>query len=186
MTKRQKKEVMHYLSSIFMVVLFLIVATNYFYYPKKVEMQRAMTYAKNQASISITDLSDGIHLAEAYPVPDEEGISGEPYRFQVNNYSDHAVKYQIVFENNVEKVKSLGAEALENHYLRYDLQEETGDETQALDNLSEDGVLATLTIASLEEQTFSLHLWLDYNADDGVQNKSFIGAIKIVKVEEGI
>lgn len=185
MSKKQKKEARHYLNSMIMVIIFLLIATNYFYYPKKIEMERAMAYAQNQATISITDLSDGIRLSEAYPIPDEEGLAGDPYRFQVNNYGAQPIQYQIVFENNVEKVRSLGAEVLANHYLRYFLKEETGSQLQVLDNLPENGVLATVTIASLEEQTFSLHLWLDYNADDGVQNKSFLGTIKIIKVEEG-
>lgn len=180
--KNKNKEIRKLIYSILGISLFLIVMTTFVYLPKQETLLSSLAFLQNQNRFYMEDISSGILLKDATPVSDEVGLSYEPYRFKVINNSTSDITYRIIFENNQEKIEAQGKEVLPNKYLRYSLK--VGNNTVIEPTtLSEDGILYTTTIPSNSEIVFEFRMWLDYNADNGAMNKTFIGKIELEEIK---
>jgi hypothetical protein len=183
MVNNKNKEVRKLILSIVCVSIFLIVMTTFVYLPKQENMLSSIAFLQNQKRFYMEDISTGILLQDATPVSDQTGLQYEPYQFKVVNNSNSDITYNIVFNNNQEKIESQGKEVLPNKYLRYSLSSENNSLIEPT-TLAEDGIIYTATISAKSEVVFEFRMWLDYDADNGAMNKVFIGKIEIEEIEK--
>ena len=177
-----KKEFIRHIVSIICVSTFLILMTMFVYLPKQENLLSSFAFLQAQKSFYVEELSSGILLNDATPTLDEKGLQNDPYTFKVINNTNKDIVYQIKFNNNEEKIKAKGKEVLPNRYLRYNLQLENTDIVKTA-TLPEDGILYEASIPANSEIIFNFRMWLDYNADNGAMNKTFIGKIEIEKIK---
>lgn len=178
----KKKEIRKRIFSIITVSTFLIMMTTFVYLPKQENLLSSFAFLQNIKRFYMEDISSGILLKDATPVKDKVGLEYDPYQFKVVNGSNSDITYQIVFKNNLEKVKAEGKEVLPNKYLRYSLSTQNKELVPA-STLSDDGILYTTTIKAHSENIYNFRMWLDWNSDDGAMNKVFIGKIEIVEID---
>lgn len=178
----RNKEVRQSILSIILVSTFLIVMTCFVYLPKQEALLSSLAFLQNQKRFYIEELSSGILLKEAVPVSDTKGLSYEPYEFKVVNNSNQDIEYNIVFDNNEEKITNLGKEVLPNKFLRYSIQEK-GTDTNIAYTLNEDGIILTTVVPKNSETTYEFRMWLDLYADNGAVNKVFIGKIELEEIK---
>ena len=178
----RNKEVRKSILSIILVSTFLIVMTCFVYLPKQESLLSSLAFLQNQKRFYIEELSSGILLKEAIPVSDAKGLTYDPYEFKVVNNSNQDITYNIIFNNNREKITSLGKEVLPNKYLRYSIKEKNTD-INNIQTLTEDGIILTTIIPKNSEITYEFRMWLDYNADNGAMDKVFIGAIELEEIK---
>lgn len=164
--------------SIILVSLFLIFMTCFVYLPKQENLLSSLAFIQNQKSFYLKDLSQGILLNDAIPVPDEVGMQYQPYRFKVVNSSNSEINYRIIFRNNDSKMNIKQEDLLSNQYLRISLNNNEGLLVNPV-SLSENGVIYTTTIRAHEEEVFELRMWLDWNSDNNAMDKIFVGKIEV-------
>lgn len=185
MKKDIRKEIISHLMSIAFIIVFLIVGTVYVYYPTKSNLLSSVTFLQKQENFYIQDVSSGIKLAEAFPISDSEGLQSTPYQFKIVNNTNHEIKFQLLFRNQLDKVNERGLEALDAKYLRYSLQQ--FDKETIVNELDESEIIYTGTIASNSELTYNFSLWLgEDNFDEDAMGKTFIGQMEIKEIKGSI
>ncbi|MDD6223596.1 MAG: hypothetical protein PUB18_01170 [bacterium] len=177
--KGGRAKITGHLISILFIVFILVIGTVYVYIPNKEELLSSFSFLKRGNDLSIQDLSSGIHLAEAFPITDEEGLTTDAYQFKVINRSNHNLSYQIFFRNQKDKIKAHGLEVLSARYLRYAISEE-GKES-IVQNLLEDELVYEGVILANSERVFDFRIWLDEDCGDDAMGKSYIGKMEIVE-----
>lgn len=178
----KKNQRQHLILSIITTTLFLVFSTCFIYFPKQDNLFASLAFLQEEQKFYMEELSDGILLNDAYPVTDAQGMGYEPYRFRIVNNSNYDISYQIKFNNNEKKIKSLGKEVLPNKYLRYIIKEENEEYTLA-NTLGDDSIIYSSIIPANSKKVFEFKMWLDYNSDSNAMNKTFIGKIEITEVK---
>ena len=105
--------------------------------------------------IVFNSIDDSIHLDKAIPTLDKFGVMGEPFSFTIKNTSRENTKYTLKLVDDASTIK--------NSYIRYELTK--NNKVLGVYTLADDGVLEVSTIKSLEEISYSIKIWLDYNSD---------------------
>lgn len=167
--------------SIILVLFFLVFMTCFVYLPKQESLLSSLAFLQNQKVFYLKDLSHGILLNDAIPIPDEIGMQYEPYRFKVVNNSSSEINYRIIFRNNDLKMNIKKEDMLSNQYLRISLNSDKGILVNPT-SLSENGIIYTTTIQAHKEEIFELRMWLDWNSDNDAMDKIFVGKVEIDKL----
>lgn len=174
------KEIKSHIMSIAFIIAFLLIGTIYIYYPNKENLLSSLIFLQNREKLYIEELSEGIKLAEAYPISDEEGLTNDSYQFKIRNESNEDIHYQIIFKNQLEKIIENNLSPLASKYLRYSVQEENGN--LKIETLSEDEIIYDAIISANSEITFDFRVWLGENFDDDAMGKTFIGRMEVVEI----
>lgn len=174
------KEIRSRILSITFMLIFLVVGTIYVYYPNKQNLLSSFTFLKNREAFYIQELSDGIKLAEAYPITDSEGVSTESYQFKIVNGTNKDIHYQLVFKNQLDKIKERNLSPLASKYLRYAICEENTD--LKIETLPDDEIVYEAVIPADSEITFEFRIWLGENLDEEAFGKTFIGQMEVMEI----
>lgn len=180
MDKIINKNIISCIGSIIFVIIFLVVSTIFIYYPNKQALLSSYTFLKNQEKFYLEELSDGIKLADAFPISDEEGISTDSYRFKIVNNSDEDIHYQLLFKNQIDKIKERNLVPLSAKYLRYSIQKTSSD--IKIDSLPESEIIYDATIPANSEAVFYFRIWLGENFDEEAMGKTFVGQMEVVEI----
>lgn len=175
---KRKKQIRSYIISITFVFMFLVLATLYVYYPSKLNLLSSVSFLQKNEPVSIEEISEGINLAHAYPVSDQEGINTNGFIFKIKNNSNTAKSFTISFKNQFDKIKDRGLKPLEAKYLRYNI-EDTTKEIFKTAQLEENFIIYEGTIPANTEYTFEFKVWLGENFDENALNKTFIGQMEV-------
>ena len=178
--KRINKEIISRITSIIFMLIFLIVSTLYVYYPNKQNLTSAFTFLQNREAFYLEELSDGIKLAEAYPITDSEGITSDSYSFKIVNDTDKDIHYQLVFRNQLEKIEAKNLLPLDSKYLRYSIQ--NNESNLKIETLTDTEVIYDAVIKADSELTFDFRIWLGENFDSDAMGKTFIGRMEVIEV----
>ena len=178
-----KKEIISRLISIATTLTFLIVVT-WFWFGPRIEMTEAkanMSSSLSQVSnLEFIDLSKGIRLENAYPVPDSIGQAMEPYRFQVINHDQKESTFTIAFVNDLLEIEKDNCKILANNYLRYTIQKNEQEQTPVR-NLALDGSMYQDTLKPGESATYELRFWIDQNAGNEIMNTHFHAKVSLLQ-----
>lgn len=186
MEKEIKKEIISRIVSILSTSIFLIVTT-WFWFGPRLELTEAKSAMTNQAisNLTFTDLSEGMKLENAYPVPDSIGEKIEPYKFQITNHDSIEVTFDITFVNDLLEVQKDNCKVLGNNYLRYTIKRNDDNYTTPR-NLALDGTMYVDTLSPGETATYELKFWIDQNAGNEIMDTHFHAKVSIVQVLEDI
>lgn len=183
MDQNVKKEIISRLISIATTLTFLIVVTWFWFGPrvKMTEAKANMAASIVQVSnLEFVDLSEGIHLENAYPISDTIGKSMEPYRFQVTNHDQKDATFTIAFVNDLLEIEKDNCKILANNYLRYTIKKNEQEETPVR-NLALDGSMYQDTLKSGETATYELRFWIDQNAGNEIMDTHFHAKVSLIQ-----
>ncbi len=128
-------------------------------------------------------MEGGINLEKAIPVQDEEGLTQVGYTFTLENTGKIDSSYEIYLDDlPLEETQT----RMRNDFLKYQLVKD-GEEI-SLDLLSTTGenpnrLLDKGEIGPNEKYTYTLKLWIDYDATNEVMNTIFKGQIRIEAIQ---
>lgn len=105
--------------------------------------------------IVFSSIDSSFHLDKVIPTLDKFGILGESFDFSIKSTSREAKNYilKLVDDNST----------IPNKDIRYELTRNS--KVLGVFTLSDDSVIDTFQIKSLEEIKYSIKIWLDYNSD---------------------
>ena len=138
-------------------------------------------------SISYSNDSANISLADAWPMTDEEGLASTPYTFTITNDCDIAVNYQVSLESLL-KDNYTEDSYIDGDYIKVSLDGDyildtynvfpsiTSDDNQIKDTKK----IATGKLYAYGSKTYDLRLWLDEETPDTQMGKKFHSRIKVV------
>lgn len=142
--------------------------------------------------------SEGITLQKAIPIPYREGIKTTEYTFTLKNTGIYTTGYKISFENkdefvneNNETITINDDNRIADQFVRFLLiknDEEKEEENSKLISETTDRVIDSGILAATEENTYTLQVWLDYDAGDNgttdeVMNRYFNAVLKIDAIQ---
>ena len=174
------KEIRSRIASIVFILIFLIVSTLYAYYPTKANLTSAFAFLENRESFYMKELSDGIKIAEAFPISDELGLASDSYQFKIINDTDKDIHYQLVFKNQLDKITARNLLPLDSKYLRYSIQNNKSD--LKIETLTDSEIVYDAVIEADSELTFDFRIWLGENFDNDAMGKTYIGQMEVVEV----
>ena len=180
---KKKKEIRSRITSIIFMLVLLVVSTLYVYYPNKQNLVSSLTFLHQNESLYIEELSEGIKLAEAYPITDQEGIESIPYQFKLVNTTNKAITYQLSFKNQIDTIKSNNATPLDHKYLRYSI---TDNDNSIINTLPDNEIIYQATIPANSEIMLEFRTWLGDNFDSDAMGKTYIGKMEVNQVESSI
>ena len=164
-----------------------VVGITYAFFRAGGVQETANTFTSGCLNISLTNESTSIHLTDAYPITDVEGLKGTSYDFTVKNNCNSSTNYQINLESLNEQVNSLNAD-----YIKVSLSSDTVDNvistlssntslTPSIDNAYESYNLYTDSLNANEEKTYHLKIWLDYEATvEEAASKVYTSKINVI------
>lgn len=137
-------------------------------------------YTGNLALILSDEMSDGLLMEDAIPVPDAVGERSTAYTFTVENVGNLNSNYTVYLDNlSLESGESL----LQDKFIKYQLTK--NGQVISQDLLSSTGshpnrILDGGFLTPGSKNTYELKLWLDYDATGEAMNKVFRGQIRVV------
>lgn len=129
--------------------------------------------------------SEGISLANAIPVTNEDGLTSPSYTFAVENTGTLSANYRVSLVEDSDKYIEHGCTAKKMAWsnIKYSITKSTGS---SIDLLSENtGILDTGTLAPGEKKSYTLQLWISDTAGNDVMGTHFHGKIEVKAIQEG-
>ena len=171
----KKKAIM--IAIIILLVLSVVIGISYAYWILNLNQDSKNVVSTKCLNITFTE-GDAINLQKTYPMDDEEGSKLTPYTFTLKNECNDKANYQINLE-------TLAESTLDINYIKVKLNDEIsvlGNNdavTKTLDNATDSRMLETGILNANETKTFTLNVWLSYDAPNETMNKNFEGKITI-------
>ena len=128
------------------------------------------------------DNASEIALENAYPISDEEGAKTKEYTFTLSNNGTINTRYTIYLDDE----ELNGEERLEDSYVKYSLTKNEETTTQLLSTIGKNPnrILDYGIIEAGTTNTYSLRLWLDYNADNKAMGKTLITKLRVEATQD--
>ena len=171
-------------------ILLIALGTSYAYWIFTKDQIETNLVSTDCFKIEFLEEQEGIHLGNAYPVFDEEGLKNSPYTFQIRNICNSDATYQINLETMALKNDE---KSLPDEYVKVGLQE--GNSPSIITRLEEENEvlpsiegattayqIQTGTLRKNETKTFHLRLWMDEAtpANEKSMNAIYQGKISII------
>lgn len=125
------------------------------------------------------ETEDGIYLANAYPMTEEEGLATKIYTFTLVNDGDIDSNYSIYLDD---LPLSEGKKRMDSHIVKYRFQKEEEQSTTGLvSSLGEspNRLLDSGVLPKKESINYQLQVWMDYEAGNSEQGTSFKANLRI-------
>ena len=171
----KKKTVM--IAIIILLVLSVAIGISYAYWVLNLNQDSKNIVSTKCLNVTFTE-GDAINLQKTYPMEDEEGSKLTPYTFTLKNECNDKANYQINLE-------TLAESTLDINYIKVKLNDEIsvlGNNdavTKTLDNATDSRMLETGTLNAKEVKSYTLNIWLSYDAPNETMNKTFESKITV-------
>lgn len=180
--------------AVFSIVVMLIVSIgiSYAYFMTDIKGQKENIVKSGVLTLRLTDAaSNGVKIPNAYPMKDTEGMALEGYTFTLINTGTLTSLFDVtLIDQEVSKTR------LSDNAVKYILSIDkvvnpsngnivTPGDVRLL-SATTNRILTTGTIEPGEEITFTLKLWVDYDAGNEVQNTEFNAKISVIGNQTGI
>ena len=174
------------LAVILSVVIVLAFATSYALFRFNIMKNSNFKLAIGNLELTIIDTTteDKYIMESTIPMKDGVALSQEGYTFTIKN-TGTIDSYYTVYLDDI--ILSDSGDRLDNSYVRFNLlNHETNDSiTNTLSNYPEiDRILATGRLNSGDSITYTLRMWVNYDAGNEAQNKYFATQIRVVGTQQ--
>ena len=148
MDKELKREIIERVKSIVSVLVFLTVATWYWYGPRQDVTQLATNMNKYyiKSNVKITTEKD-------------IEVNNNNYKFKVTNKTNEIQNYEIIVNNNYMKLRKNDCNLLQNNYIKYEWN--TNDTKMDTKYLSVDGIIYRGVLQPNETVDFNIKMQID-------------------------
>lgn len=171
----KKKEIKKRVISLISTSLFLVGSTYLWANFKTIQTEAlGKGGAMDQMYLSIEEVGESVLMEEVYPESDASGMKHDGYTFKICNSKNKKVRYKLSFITD-------SSNTLDNKYIRYTYNV-NGGEYMPVKNLGEDAFVTIDSVSSLDENTYNLKFWIDYDAGNEIMNKSFSARIGVQSI----
>lgn len=162
-----------------LVSVIALAGTTYALLTVTVESDSKVTLTAGDLSV---DFSEGnyINLENVAPMSDLQGLKTTPYTFTITNTGNITTYYHISLEED-------SSNTLDNSYLKMKLTSDSGYDSGVVTVSSyeiDDYVITSeYALEPNETVTYSLWMWLDYDADNSVQGTEYRSKIVVTSFD---
>ncbi len=156
-----------------MISMVALAGTTYAVFNKTLTGNKTVSIQTGTLKVTFTD-GNFINLNAEAPVNDSVGVTKTPYTFTIKNTGDFDAYYTILLEEEI-------ANTLPNNYVKANLQA-TGYNSGNLKVSELDAhqtLLSERKLAKGASITYSLRLWIDHDADNSIQGKTYKSKIVV-------
>ena len=163
----------------------LVLGGSYAFFTNQVTSKDYVIYTGN-LQIDYTRTGNLINLTKAYPKTNTEGLQEEGYSFNITNNGNIDARYQIRLE--LDNSNTLPLEYIKMAYIRTKSNStQTDEEIEPilLSNLNNTlTFISDKQIGAGKEDSYNLKLWIDYNAPNDIQGKTFKATIVVDSLQD--
>ena len=147
-----------------LLVVVTLIGSSYALWSVSVKSDKTQTLHSGTLELTLGETaSSGITLNNAYPMTYEQGMATTAYTFTLKNTGNLDARYEIkVLDGDVSGTR------LADKYVRYSLTK-NGSETTGLLKRP----LETSILKAGATNTYTLHIWIDYDATTDIQGQEF-------------
>jgi hypothetical protein len=163
------------------IVLILLISLSYAYFTLTLNGTKDVVVKSGTLSVTLDDsAASGITLENAQPISEEEGLQTTAYTFTITNNGTLISDYAIYLDDvDLET----GETRIDDSAIRYELIKNSTSLPSAL--LSTTGtnpnrIINSGTIATGVTDTYTLRVWIDYNAGNDSQGKVLRTKLRVV------
>ncbi len=180
--KKLKKEYFYLIMSFLFLCIFLgVVGISYAFLTTTAKGKQYVMYTGN-LEVEYQKKTDTINIENAYPMTNQQGLDTTPHTFTVTNTGNVTAKYQIRLELE-ENVKN--QVPLNNIKMSFQMNNESESEPILLSNLETNLVFTkNVLIKPGESHTYGMKLWIDINAGNEIQGKTFSARVVVDSIQE--
>lgn len=173
--------------AIILSFILLFVGVTYAYWVYSKSQTNYNVVGTGCLDISLDNEANDIKLTEQFPISDEAGMKLTPYTFKITNKCNTTVDYHINLESLGDQNSSLKASSIKAALNEFEPKRlsEYGESETTVSGAYESRVLQISSLAAKEELTYNLRIWIDYDAPNSEQNKTFQSKIS-VSVGQGV
>ena len=132
-----------------------------------------------ELTITDTETEDRVVINNAVPTPTQEALEDDGYNFTITNTGTIDAAYTIYLDELT--LDNQTRERLSNEYVKVNVSPSNNvnpNNTYLLSELT-NGALETGVLNAGDSVSYTLRVWIDYNADNSVQNKYFASRIRV-------
>ena len=155
-----------------------VLGTTYAIYVVNLKGDKTQQVSSGTLNVEFQNNSSAISLTNAYPMTDEDGLKNEGIQFSVANTGTLPAKYRITLVEDSNNT-------LTNNYIKYVFYKE-GEPVGTpalLSSLSSLVLVPAEDIANGSKTNYTLKLWIDENAGNETQGKTFQAKIRVESVQ---
>ena len=157
-----KKEIRNRIVSLITTTIFLFSSTYIWFNYRTIRTNAENNYMGNMF-LSLEEIGNN-NYDDLFPVTDEEGLEQEGHIIKVKNNANYKTTYKLVFipdSNNT----------LNNKFIKYSYNVNGGNysKPKTIDN----NLITVDSISNKNINTYNIKIWIDYNANNEVMNKTF-------------
>jgi len=181
---KNKKSIL--LAVILLVVVVLALASSYALFRFNVTKNSNFKLGVGNLELTITDTKteDKYIMENTVPTKDDVALESDGYTFTLKNKGS-IDSYYIVYLDDI--LLSDSGDRLDNSYVKFNLfnhKTNNGDTRSLIDYPSVDREITTGFLKAGESITYTLRMWVDYNAGNDAQNKYFATQIRVVGTQQ--
>jgi len=181
-----KKKHIIILSCVLLMVVLLALASSYALFNFNVTKNSNFKVAIGNLELSITDTvtEDKYILENTVPTKDSVALSSDGYSFTITNTGNIDSYYDLYLDDIL---LTDSGERLDNKYIKFNLYNNgtnTGNTYYLSDYPSIDRMLTSGYLDAGESISYTLRMWVDYNAGNDAQNKYFATQVRVVATQK--
>ena len=181
---KNKKLIM--IISIIVGVVVLVLGTSYALYTLNVTKNSNFKVKVGKLELTITDTEseDRVVINNTVPTPTTEALEEDGYNFTITNTGTIDAAYTVYLDELT--LDNQNRNKMSNEYIKVNLspQNSVNLNNTALLSSFTNGALETGVLEAGESISYTLRVWVDYNADNGAQNKYFASKIRVDSTQE--
>ena len=188
MKKRERKKKKKYIIVLVLVLLIvLVIGLSYAWLRTTLKGKKDVQIMVGNIDLVLNEKNDGIQLVNVIPTYDDDGKSGTPYQFSLENKSNIGLYYTLSLVDDEEALSNCqttdggSCELLDPRDVRYELK--MGDRTFT-GSLSDSSIISYGVIDSKEVIDGELKVWLNINATNEAMGKVYLGQLKVFATQQ--
>ena len=161
--------------------ILLFVGVTYAYWVYSKSQTNSNVVGAGCLDISLDNEANDIKLTDQFPISDVDGMKLTPYEFTVTNNCTTSVDFQVNLESLGDQTTALKASSIKvalNDFTPRKLYDYVGVEP-TISDAYEAYILKYGTLAANEELTYNLRIWIDYDAPNSEQNKTYSSKVSV-------
>lgn len=168
------------------LLLVAVIGVSYAWLQVTLYSNSTSTVQVGTLNLKLGETQEGIQLKNAIPISDEKGLKTEEYTFTLTNDGNITSDY-TVYLDDAELAE--GQVRLSDDTVKYHLVKNGEERSPALVSTLGKNANRVLDSGKLEPgatNTYTLKVWIDYNADNSIMGKVFSTKIRVEATQENV
>lgn len=165
------------------LIIFVAFFATYQIY-NKFHNERSTNYTTSSKALDIAfdaETGNKIILEDIKPLPDNLGLSTNPYTFTIENNLTENANIIIKIEDNNKKMEKVKEKLIPKEYIKVSIKTKGHDTDIYTLNELENGILLHSTISALSNEKYTVRVWVSSDIDTTNTDLYYYGKISILE-----